>query len=203
MYNPALLGCFANKQTRDTSFIMHKTKMKQASSLGLPAGRSWLRAKFKFDHIGLVFIAAALCMTPAHASLFKGEALDTAADVITWVVLIIAPVIAIGVFLLVHILPEKIAEKRKHPQAKAIQTLCMLSLFFGGMLWPLAWLWAYSKPVLYKMAYGTDTVEPEHHKKTEPAAGMAEEDELKRLRAQVAELETRLAGKHPAERKKD
>jgi hypothetical protein len=26
-------------------------------------------------------------------------------------------------------------------------------------LWPLAWLWAYSKPVMYKMAYGTDRVE--------------------------------------------
>ena len=65
-------------------------------------------------------------------------------------------------FWLVHILPEKIAENRKHPQAKAIQVLCLLSLFFGGMLWPIAWLWAYSKPVLYKMAYGTDTVEHEH-----------------------------------------
>ncbi len=32
----------------------------------------------------------------------------------------------------------------------------MLSLVFGGLLWPLAWLWAYSKPVFYKMAYGTD-----------------------------------------------
>lgn len=85
--------------------------------------------------------------------------LDAVADVMAWVVLIVAPVVGIGVFLLVHILPEKIAEKKKHPQAKAIQTLCILSLFFGGLLWPLAWLWAYSKPVLYKMAYGTDTAE--------------------------------------------
>ena len=73
--------------------------------------------------------------------------------------LVIAPVVAITVFWLVHILPEKIAEKRHHPQAQAIQTLCLLSLFFGGLLWPLAWLWAYSKPVLYKMAYGTDKVD--------------------------------------------
>ena len=60
---------------------------------------------------------------------------------------------------MVHILPEKIAEKKKHPQTDAIKTLCLLSLFFGGMLWPLAWLWAYSKPVMYKLAYGTDKVE--------------------------------------------
>jgi hypothetical protein len=59
----------------------------------------------------------------------------------------------------VHILPEKIAEKKGHPQAKAIQCLCLLSLVFGGLLWPLAWLWAYSKPALYKLAYGTDKVD--------------------------------------------
>jgi CBS domain containing-hemolysin-like protein len=95
----------------------------------------------------------------ARASMFQGEALDTVADVISWVVLVVAPVAAIVIFWLVHILPEKIAEKRKHPQAKAIQTLCLLSLAFGGLLWPLAWIWAYTKPVLYKLAYGTDVAE--------------------------------------------
>ena len=60
------------------------------------------------------------------------------------------------VFWIVHILPEKIAEKRHHPQKDAINTLCVLSLFFGGILWPLAWIWAYSRPVAYRMAYGTD-----------------------------------------------
>jgi CBS domain containing-hemolysin-like protein len=107
-------------------------------------------------------IAAALLASPAQASLFKGEALDTLADVVSWAVLIVAPITVIVVFWMVHILPEKIAEDRRHPQAKAIQVLCLLSLVFGGLLWPLAWLWAYSKPVLYKLAYGTDTVEPEH-----------------------------------------
>jgi len=72
------------------------------------------------------------------------------------VVLFIAPLAAIGIFLLIHILPEKIAEKKKHPQLAAIKTLCLLSLVFGGMLWPLAWLWAYTKPVIHKLAYGTD-----------------------------------------------
>jgi CBS domain containing-hemolysin-like protein len=115
-------------------------------------------------------IAAALLALPAQASLFKGEALDAAADVISWVVIVLVPIIGIVVFWLVHILPEKIAEKKKHPQAKAIQVLCLLSLVFGGMLWPIAWLWAYSKPVLYKMAYGTDEVEHEHGAPTENKA---------------------------------
>ena len=177
---------------------MHNMKMKQAPNRIQPGDRPWLRPRL-MKYAGLFFIATMLHYSPAHASLFKGEALDKAADVITWVVLIVAPVIAIGVFWIVHILPEKIAEKRKHPQAKAIQTLCMLSLVFGGLLWPLAWLWAYSKPVLYKLAYGTDTVEHGHDDTGKSAEGTAEEEELKRLRAQVAELETRLAGKSAAE----
>lgn len=177
---------------------MHNMKMKQAPNPIRPADRFWLRPGL-MTYIGLIFIAAALHYTPAHASIFKGEALDKAADVITWVVLIVAPVIAIGVFWIVHILPEKIAEKRKHPQAKAIQALCMLSLVFGGLLWPIAWLWAYSKPVLYKLAYGTDTAEPEHGDTAKPGASTADVEELKRLHAKVAELETRLAGKSGAE----
>ena len=106
--------------------------------------------------------AAFAAAAPAHASLFSGDTLDFVADILAWVVLVIAPVIAISVFWLVHILPEKIAEKRHHPQAPAIKTLCLLSLFFGGMLWPFAWLWAYSRPVFYKMAYGADTVKHTH-----------------------------------------
>src|SRR6201993_1262161 len=100
------------------------------------------------------FIALALLALPgeAHASLFQGETLDAIANGISWVVLVIGPIIGIAVFWMVHILPEKIAEKKRHPQAKAIQCVCLLSLCFGGLLWPFAWLWAYTKPVLHKMA---------------------------------------------------
>src|SRR5215213_1355452 len=104
------------------------------------------------------FIAFALLALPsrAHASMFHGETLDSVAGAIAWFAFIIVPPVLIGVFLLVHILPEKVAEKRRHPQLGAIKCLCLLSLCFGGLLWPIAWLWAYSKPVLHKMAYGTD-----------------------------------------------
>ena len=105
---------------------------------------------------GAAAALALLVPAVAQASMFHGETLDMIADYISWGVLVIVPVVGIAVFWLVHILPEKVAEQKRHPQAKAIQVLCLLSLFFGGMLWPVAWLWAYSKPVLYKMAYGTD-----------------------------------------------
>ena len=66
--------------------------------------------------------------THAHASLFHGETLDAIANGISWVVLIIAPIIGIAVFWLVHILPEKIAAEEKASADQAIQCLCLLSL---------------------------------------------------------------------------
>jgi CBS domain containing-hemolysin-like protein len=141
-------------------------------------------------------LAPWLAPAAARASMFQGETLDAVANGISWVVLILVPIVVLVVFWLVHILPEKIAEKRKHPQAKAIQVLCLLSLVFGGMLWPLAWLWAYSKPVLYKMAYGTDVAEAHHGESAEAPAATAGPEaargEIEQLRAQLASLEARL-----------
>jgi CBS domain containing-hemolysin-like protein len=158
-------------------------------------GRPWTKLKV----LAGLALACGFLPQSAHASIFKGEALDKVADVLTWVVLVVAPTVAIAVFLLVHILPEKIAEKKQHPQAKAIQCLCLLSLVFGGLLWPLAWLWAYTKPVLYKQAYGTDKVAHGHEDESHPASHKDDAEELKQLRKRVAELETRTAGKSAVE----
>jgi hypothetical protein len=134
----------------------------------------------------VAFVFLALTST-AHASIFHGETLDAIANGISWVVLVIGPIIGIVAFWMVHILPEKIAEKKRHPQAKAIQCVCLLSLCFGGLLWPFAWLWAYTKPVLHKMAYGTDVGESHGHAGEEAA----NENEVEKLRARVAELEAK------------
>ena len=132
--------------------------------------------------------AGTLASSAADASMFAGETLDAVANALSWVVLVLVPVVGITVFWLVHILPEKVAEKKKHPQAKAIQVLCLLSLVFGGLLWPLAWLWAYSKPVMYKMAYGTD-VSDESHGGGSEAASASVQDEIATLRERLATLE--------------
>jgi CBS domain containing-hemolysin-like protein len=153
--------------------------MKQPFSLH---SRCALRAKWWVALAGAAFAPA-----NAHASLFHGETLDSLANGISWVAIVIAPIIGITVFWLVHILPEKIAHKKKHPQTRAIQCLCLLSLCFGGLLWPIAWLWAYSKPVLHKLAYGTDVDESLGH--DAPKA----HDEVAALRAQVAKLEAQLS----------
>jgi Protein of unknown function (DUF3302) len=128
-----------------------------------------------------------LSPTLAHASFLSGEALDTAATVIAWIVISVVPIGLIVLFWLVHIMPEKIAEKRHHPQKDAINTLCLLSLVFGGLLWPIAWLWAYTKPVGYKLAYGTDK-HPDYFKEhglPEPESPSVD------LRQRIADLEGR------------
>ena len=126
----------------------------------------------------------------------------------------------ITAFWMVHVLPEKIAHKRHHPQLEGIRTLCFLSLAFGGLLWPLAWLWAYTKPVGYKLAYGTDK-HPDYYKEHPEEAAVESQSvtlglrdraaanirerlvqleekgvpaaELKALRADLAALEARVA----------
>jgi CBS domain containing-hemolysin-like protein len=126
----------------------------------------------------------------AHASLLAPETEDKLATFLAIFVLFLVPIVLIVLFWMVHVLPEKIAHKRQHPQFEAIRTLCLLSLVFGGLLWPLAWLWAYSKPVMYKLAYGTDT-HPDASKEGAHAAG-TEEPNGARLRAGLAQLEGRV-----------
>jgi hypothetical protein len=97
-----------------------------------------------------------ISILPSSAWAMPADLAASVADVLVWVVILVVPIGAIYLFWKVHILPEIIAEKNHHPQKNAIQVLCLLSLFFGGLLWPIAWLWAFTKPVNYKMAYGTD-----------------------------------------------
>jgi hypothetical protein len=160
----------------------------------------------------LSLLAFLACPAPASASLFSPEVEDKLATFIALFVIFVVPVVLIALFWMVHVLPEKIAHKRNHPQFEGIRTLCLLSLLFGGLLWPLAWLWAYSKPVLYKMAYGTDTVphgpEPAYgepdalpdtlHDRLARVEARVPPTELDALRADLAALEAKLAGREVA-----
>jgi hypothetical protein len=96
----------------------------------------------------------------ANASFLPPDLIDGFANIISWVVLIVLPVGFIAGFWYVHILPDTIAKRREHPQRDAIHALCLLSLFVGGLLWPFAYLWAYTRPTMYKLAYGTDKYMP-------------------------------------------
>ena len=136
--------------------------------------------------IGLLAAAWSLALPrAAQASLMSPEMEDTVATYIAIFALFFVPIALIVLFWMVHVLPEKIAHKKHHPQFEAIRTLCLLSLAFGGLLWPIAWLWAYTKPVGYKLAFGTDK-HPDYFKEhglPEPESPTAD------LRQRVAALE--------------
>jgi len=116
------------------------------------------------------------------------------ADYLVWIVILIVPVAVIYIFWKVHILPEIYAEKVHHPQIKLIQVICIMSIIFGGILWPLAWILAYSKPVLHKMAYGTDKsdeyyLDPESEHAGKPMTLAVVDDEITNLKEKLSGLE--------------
>ena len=136
-------------------------------------------------------LGTALALAPglAHASFLSGDTLDAAANVLAWFVLIVMPFAAIGAFLYVHVLPEVIAERQHHPHKQSIKVLCILSLFFGGLLWPFAWLWAYTKPVGYRAIYGTERHDDYYLEMGEKARiGALGPEEVAQLRAELAAM---------------
>ena len=140
----------------------------------------------------LRLLGFALVATPARASFLSGEALDKAADVLAIFVIIIVPIVGVVVFWLVHILPEKFAHQRHHPQRDAIQVLCLLSLVFGGLLWPLAWLWAFTKPVMHRAAYGTDKHEDYYDEMGEKhKAGVLTDEQRRHLLEDLASMQAK------------
>jgi hypothetical protein len=141
---------------------------------------------------GAIAAFAAALPAIAEASFLSGDTLDSAASFMAWVVIILVPVVLVALFLIVHVMPEKIAEKRHHPQQAAIKTLCLLSLVFGGMLWPLAWLWAYTRPVGFRAVYGTEKHENYFLEMAEKAErGELDALQLEHLKEELAMIASR------------
>jgi hypothetical protein len=67
---------------------------------------------------------------------------------------IILVVVAVNIFFLLWLagLPGSVARSRTHPQADAIAALGWLSLLTLFATWPVALVWAYSRPVQVRVA---------------------------------------------------
>ncbi len=131
-------------------------------------------------------LAALVWPLAARASFLPPDLMDSAAMGLAWFIVIVVPIGGIVLFWMVHVLPEKIAHKRHHPQRDAIHVMCLLSLVFGGLLWPIAWLWAYTKPTIHRSAYGTDKHEDYYHELGHKArSGELLEHELAHLREEL------------------
>ena len=146
--------------------------------------------KFK-HHLALLLLCLPFSANASGATRHFEQIL---ADYLVWVVILIVPVAVIYIFWKIHILPELYAEKVHHPQTKLIQVICIMSIIFGGILWPLAWILAYSKPVLHKMAYGTDKSDeyysdPESDHAGKPLTLAVVDDEITNLKEKLSGLE--------------
>ena len=63
--------------------------------------------------------------------------------------LVFAILIAVAVVVIVRLgkLPGQLARKWNHPQAAAINAASWVGIATGGLLWPLAFIWAFMNPM--------------------------------------------------------
>jgi hypothetical protein len=67
-------------------------------------------------------------------------------DIIAFAVFAMLLVAAVVIVVTLGSLPGQIAHKRGHPQAAAITVAGWLGLVTGGIIWPLALIWAFLRP---------------------------------------------------------
>jgi hypothetical protein len=62
---------------------------------------------------------------------------------------VFAVLVLVGVIVLVSLgkLPGQLAQNWNHPQASAINALSWIGIATGGILWPIAFVWAFIKPL--------------------------------------------------------
>jgi hypothetical protein len=68
-------------------------------------------------------------------------------DYFAFIVLIVLIAVVIAAWLMLAMMPGQIARKRGHPQAEAINVMGWWGAITMGILAPIAWVWAYTKPV--------------------------------------------------------
>jgi Protein of unknown function (DUF3302) len=64
-------------------------------------------------------------------------------DYMAFVVFGVITTLFVSLVVVIGSLPGKIAEQRNHPQAKAINVAAWISLLTLGVLWPIAFVWAF------------------------------------------------------------
>ena len=70
----------------------------------------------------------------------------TALDIFALLVLLVLAAAVVGIWVILGMLPGNIARKRNHPQAEAINVCGWWGVITLGILLPLAFIWAYTKP---------------------------------------------------------
>ena len=67
-------------------------------------------------------------------------------DIFAWIVLIVLIAAVVAGWIVLAMLPGKIAKKRDHPQTEAVNVAGWLGALTLGLFWPFALIWAFYKP---------------------------------------------------------
>jgi len=105
-------------------------------------------------------------------------------DIFAWVVFITILVVALLIFVILGMLPGKVARERSHPQAQAIQVASWVFLILGFAVWPFVLAWAYMRPIARPLDSGGSGV---------GGGTGAPDPRVAEHATQIAELTTRLA----------
>ena len=82
--------------------------------------------------------------------------LDAFAFVVFAVLIFVAVIIVVSL----GKLPGQLAQKWDHPQASAINAMSWIGIATGGLLWPIAFIWAFTNPFGTKPATIKDDQQP-------------------------------------------
>jgi membrane protease YdiL (CAAX protease family) len=81
-------------------------------------------------------------------------------DYFALIVLLVLIGVVIAAWIMLAMMPGQIARKRGHPQAEAINVMGWWGAITMGILAPIAWVWAYTKPVLKPVDVTTPDPDP-------------------------------------------
>lgn len=108
------------------------------------------------------------------------------ATVFAWFVMALLFLLLVWGIVVLGSLPRKIALQRNHPQVDAINAASWIGLLLGGVGWGFAFVWAFLR-----------TKPSGHGEGTAPPA--ASQEEIDRLRNQLARLEREIEKQKAAE----
>lgn len=80
-------------------------------------------------------------------------------DIFALIVLLVLVAAVIAIWVILGMLPGRIARSRHHPQADAINVCGWWGVLTMGILLPLAFIWAYTNPVHKPSAMGSGSPE--------------------------------------------
>lgn len=67
-------------------------------------------------------------------------------DIFAWIVLVVLILTALAGWIILAVLPGKIAKRRKHAHADAVNVAGWVGAIGFGVIWPLALIWAFISP---------------------------------------------------------